>query len=318
MVSSRQTEKLSGKEEYIMSLGTNIQFYRKQKNMTQEDLAELMNVSRQTVSKWESDTAFPETDKLITLSDYFGCTLDELIKGSAEENFTEDAAGYDKEMNSFTRAICLGTATVLAGVTTLLFTVVLGLDETIAAAIFMLFVTVGTAIFIVSGIRHDNYVKENPNIKPFYSVEQIKAFRNKFPAVIAGGTVLVLFGVIALMVMQSFVGKIAPDVMTEESFDALCAAVLLLCVTVAAPMFIYGGMQYAKYDIEEYNKENNPDKPFADRLMSAISSGIMLAATIVLFVMGFCFDNWELCWIGYPIGGVLIAIVICISNAVKK
>ena len=93
--------------------------------MTQEDLAEFMNVSRQTVSKWESDTAFPETDKLITLSDYFGCTLDELIKGSAEENFTEDAAGYDKEMNSFTRAICLGTATVLAGVTTLLFTVVL-------------------------------------------------------------------------------------------------------------------------------------------------------------------------------------------------
>lgn len=233
MVSSRQTEKLSGKEEYIMSLGTNIQFYRKQKNMTQEDLAELMNVSRQTVSKWESDTAFPETDKLITLSDYFGCTLDELIKGSAEENFTEDAAGYDKEMNSFTRAICLGTATVLAGVTTLLFTVVLGLDETIAAAIFMLFVTVGTAIFIVSGIRHDNYVKENPNIKPFYSVEQIKAFRNKFPAVIAGGTVLVLFGVIALMVMQSFVDKVVPDVMTEESFDALCAAVLLLCVTVA-------------------------------------------------------------------------------------
>ena len=221
-------------------------------------------------------------------------------------------------MYSFTRAICLGTATVLAGVTTLLFTVVLGLDETIAAAIFMLFVTVGTAIFIVSGIRHDNYVKENPNIKPFYSVEQIKAFRNKFPAVIAGGTVLVLFGVIALMVMQSFVDKVVPDVMTEESFDALCAAVLLLCVTVAAPMFIYGGMQYAKYDIEEYNKENNPDKPFADRLMSAISGGIMLAATIVLFIMGFCFNNWELCWIGYPIGGVLIGIVHCIFSAVKK
>ena len=286
--------------------------------MTQEDLAEFMNVSRQTVSKWESDTAFPETDKLITLSDYFGCTLDELIKGSAEENFTEDAVGYDKEMNSFTRAICLGTATVLAGVTTLLLTTGLGLDETIAAAIFMLFVTVGTAIFIVSGIRHDSYVKENPNIKPFYSVEQVKAFRNKFPAVIAGGTVLVLFGVIALMVMQSFAGKIAPDVMTEESFDALCAAVLLLCVTVAAPLFIYGGMQYAKYDIEEYNKENNPDKPFEDRLMSAISGGIMLAATIVLFIMGFCFNNWELCWIGYPIGGVLIGIVHCIFSAVKK
>ena len=44
----------------------------------------------------------------------------------------------------------------------------------------------------------------------------------------------------------------------------------------------------------------------------------MLAATIVLFIMGFCFDNWELCWIGYPIGGVLIGIVSCILNVVKK
>lgn len=146
----------------------------------------------------------------------------------------------------------------------------------------MLFVTIGAAIFIVSGIRHGNYVKENPNIKPFYSVEQIKAFRNKFPAFIAGGTVLVLLGIIALMVMQSFVDKVVPDAMTEESFGALCEAVLLLCVTVAAPLFIYGGMQYAKYDVEEYNKDNNPDKPFAEKLISAISGSIMLAATIVL------------------------------------
>lgn len=301
-----------------MSLGTNIQFYRKQKNMTQEGLAEFMNVSRQTVSKWESDTAFPETDKLITLSDYFGCTLDELIKGNAEGNLTEDATGYDKEMNSFTRSICLGTATVLAGVTILLLTVGLGLDETIAMAIFMLFVTVGAAIFIVSGIRHGNYVRENPNVKPFYTDEERKAFRNRFPVFIAGGTVLVLLGVIILMVMQSFAPKIVADVMTEESYDALCTAVLLLCITVAAPTFIYGGMQYSKYDVEEYNRENNPDKPFEDRLKSAISGGIMLAATIVLFIMGFCFDNWELCWIGYAIGGVLIGIVSCILNVVKK
>lgn len=66
-----------------MSLGTNIQFLRKRNNLTQEDLAETMEVSRQTVSKWESDAAFPETDKLIKLSKLFGCTMDTLIKGDA-------------------------------------------------------------------------------------------------------------------------------------------------------------------------------------------------------------------------------------------
>ena len=300
-----------------MSLGTNIQFYRKQKSMTQEGLAELMEVSRQTVSKWESDTAFPETDKLITLSDYFGCTLDELIKGDAEESFTEDVAGYDKEMNGFTKAICTGTVIVLAGVTLLLAAAGFGI-ENIATAVFMLFVAVGAAVFIVSGIRHGYYVKENPNIKPFYSEKQKKAFKNKFPVYIASGVVIVLLGIIILITLQSLAGDAAASVMTEESFDAFCAAILLLCVTVAAPLFIYGGMQYAKYDIEEYNKENSPDKSFADKLMSAISGGIMLTATIVLFIMGFCFNNWQLCWIGYPIGAVLIGIVSGIINVVKK
>mgnify|MGYP000095663778 CR=1 FL=1 len=136
-------------------------------------------------------------------------------------------------MNSFTSAICLGTATVLAGVTTLLFTVGLGLDETIATAIFMLFVTIGAAIFIVSGIRHGNYVKENPNIKPFYSVEQVKAFRNKFPAFIAGGTVLVLLGVIALMVMQSFAYKVVPAFSWALAVFVLVFAVLVLVFVLA-------------------------------------------------------------------------------------
>lgn len=48
----------------IMSLGKNIQYLRKQKKITQEQLSEEMSVSRQTVSKWESDEIVPELNKL--------------------------------------------------------------------------------------------------------------------------------------------------------------------------------------------------------------------------------------------------------------
>lgn len=48
-----------------MSLGENLQFLRKRNDITQEQLAEKLNVSRQSVSKWESDTAYPEMDKLL-------------------------------------------------------------------------------------------------------------------------------------------------------------------------------------------------------------------------------------------------------------
>lgn len=63
-----------------MSLGKNIQFLRKQQKITQEQLAERMSVSRQTISKWESDEVIPELNKLIDLSDMFACKLDSLIR----------------------------------------------------------------------------------------------------------------------------------------------------------------------------------------------------------------------------------------------
>ena len=64
-----------------MSLGSNLQYLRRLcKNMTQEALAEKLNVSRQTISKWEMDTAQPEIDKAIELCKIFQCTLDNLFR----------------------------------------------------------------------------------------------------------------------------------------------------------------------------------------------------------------------------------------------
>ena len=64
-----------------MSFGKNLQLLRRLKgNMTQEDLAEKMNISRQTVSKWELDTAQPEMDKAIELCKLFNCSLDNLFR----------------------------------------------------------------------------------------------------------------------------------------------------------------------------------------------------------------------------------------------
>lgn len=63
-----------------MNLGKNIQFLRKQQKITQEQLAERMLVSRQTISKWESDEVVPELNKLIDLSDMFHCKLDAMIR----------------------------------------------------------------------------------------------------------------------------------------------------------------------------------------------------------------------------------------------
>lgn len=64
-----------------MSLGTTISRLRTEKKLSQGDLADTLGVSRQSVSKWETDSSVPELDKLVKLSQLFGVTLDELVMG---------------------------------------------------------------------------------------------------------------------------------------------------------------------------------------------------------------------------------------------
>ena len=64
-----------------MKLGNNIYLLRTRKGLSQGDLAEALDVSRQSVSKWETGGATPDLDKLLALCDLFGVTLDELVRG---------------------------------------------------------------------------------------------------------------------------------------------------------------------------------------------------------------------------------------------
>ncbi len=62
---------------------------RKQKGFSQEELANRLNVSRQTVSKWEVGDSTPDMEKLVAISDLFGISLDELVLGKAPEPVPE-------------------------------------------------------------------------------------------------------------------------------------------------------------------------------------------------------------------------------------
>ena len=59
---------------------------RKKSGLSQEQLAEQLNVSRQAISKWESGSAFPESEKLIIISNYFGVSVDYLLKDEVEDD----------------------------------------------------------------------------------------------------------------------------------------------------------------------------------------------------------------------------------------
>lgn len=94
-----------------MTFGEKITKLRKESNYTQEQLADILKVSRQSVSKWESDMAYPETDKLISLANLFKCSTDYLLKDecttATDNSKTESISNHQRIIGYILLAVSL-------------------------------------------------------------------------------------------------------------------------------------------------------------------------------------------------------------------
>ena len=82
-----------------MTFGERLYELRNKKNISQEELAEVLDVSRQSISKWENDKAYPEMTRLLFMSDYFEVSLDYLMRGIKIEENVENVAQKYKTKN---------------------------------------------------------------------------------------------------------------------------------------------------------------------------------------------------------------------------
>ena len=83
-----------------MSFGEKLMKLRKEKGLSQEELAQELNVSRQAVSKWESNSAYPETDKIVQICKLFNTSMDELI--GLKEGIPKKDNRFISKINDFT------------------------------------------------------------------------------------------------------------------------------------------------------------------------------------------------------------------------
>ena len=179
-----------------MSFRDNLIHLRAANNMTQEQLAVLLGVSRQAVTKWESEKSYPEMDKLLKLCQIFNCTLDDLVQGDLTTNEPTklpkvkpltppaDVFDYDNFMRRFAWKISLGVALIIFGnalslpffnATDPAINPLFTLPENIATTLGMLFlflgVIAGLALIIPAGLAHAHFVREHPYIEDFYTKE---------------------------------------------------------------------------------------------------------------------------------------------------
>ena len=283
-----------------MSLAENLQFLRAREGVTQEQLAERLNVSRQSVSKWESGASFPEMDTLIKLCDMFHTDLDTLLRGSVEKSLSEDTAGYDRFMTLYARKIAGGVSAIVGSVALWSFLSALGLSEMLGTAMLLLVIAAAAVVFIASGMEEEHFRKKHPVIPDFYTEPQKERFHRRYIWYIAGGVGAILLGVV--MMVLAF--TVLPE---REPYESYIGAAFLAVVACAVYFLIYGGMLEDKYNIAKYNRQNNPtpeDKSRRRRATTACAV-IMILATAVFLFAGLAYYKWNWAAIIYPVGGVL-------------
>lgn len=303
-----------------MSFAENLLFLRKQKDITQEQLAEQLEVSRQSVSKWESGQSYPEMEKLLQICNMFHCNMDTLMQGDVRKTFSEDIYGYDRQKNQFSKWISAGVGLILLGISVMMFLASAGMNEEYAAVVFFSFLIAAVMIIVVMGLQMERFSKKHPVIEDFYTEEEKDQAYRKFTVRIAVGVGLILVG---LLVQLTGGVALEEAVLSREAAvqrETVLDAVFMLMISAAVPILIYAGMQKEKYDIEKYNKEGNPSPERIKRnmLKRKVCGCIMLLATCVYLFWSFMTNNWGLTWVVYPIAGILCGVAALVLSGGDK
>lgn len=164
-----------------MSLGEKLLNLRKSKQLSQEEVADKLNVTRQTVSKWETDQSTPDFDKIEPLCKLYGITADELVTQTKIERKEKETKLLD-ESNSLSkkRAIGIGFGILLyfiAVVWVMITIPVTKMNPIVSSAIFLLICGVGTYVIVYTSMvyKKKEVEKEQPKNRKLKQIEDILA-----------------------------------------------------------------------------------------------------------------------------------------------
>ena len=315
-----------------MILGEKIVLLRKKNNYSQEDLANELGISRQSVSKWESGNSIPDLDKIIKMSSLFGVSTDYLLKDELEEEtpsesdevIEEGKTVSLEEANSFLEAtpqfasrLSLAISLFILSPITLI--ILGGLSETgiapmtenmaagFGTAVLLLLVAVGVVIIVMSGIAYGKYdYLEKEKIILQYGVAGIvnkkKAeFAETFRRNIALGVGIIIVGVIPLMIAAGF--------SASEFVEVVCTGVLLAAVSLGVHQIVWAGVIQGSFQKllqeEDYSEENKELK----KKTGSFAGIYWCLVTAVYLGISFTTNLWYKSWIIWPVAGVLFAAI---------
>ena len=248
-----------------MKFGEKLQKLRKEKGMSQEELAARLHVSRQAVSKWENDQGYPETEKMLMIGNIFSVTMDYLLKdeGGAqpqEQGFyasRECVQGYLQQEKRITLRIAVGTLLcILSGLPVLIYPQ----QEDVMSIFSMILIALGIAVLVSLSFDKNEYkiLKQEPLYFDHDHLQELKeendGLQKKFKRLIIAGLLLIF--------LSCIIAIISEDVLHMEK--APMDAGYLLLISIAVFLFIYAGCSMDTYELlvdnETYRKKKHGNR----------------------------------------------------------
>ena len=324
-----------------MILADKILNLRKQNVWSQEQLAEQLGVSRQSVSKWESGMSIPDLEKILKMSAVFGVSTDYLLKDQIENEIpsevneetekdiryvsVEEANTYMNLVEKLSKRIAIGVALCILSPTIVImlggyaeYRKTIGEDFAggIGVALLLVMIIIAVVIFIFSGMQLDKYeYMEKEILELEYGVKGIvekkKAeFDKTFRTCIASGVALCIVGVIPLL--------LAGAVQANDFVCCCMVDVLLVCIAVGVYLFVTAGSVWESYQKLLQEGEYTPEKKEENKKLSFLPGIYRCTITAIYLGFSFYFDAWNRSWIIWPVAGVLFAAVMGIAGVIVK
>lgn len=345
-------KQLSGKRkdekmEEVMILAEKIINLRKKNGWSQEELAEKLGVTRQSISKYEGAQSIPDLDKILKLSEIFGVTTDYLIKDELEEEeyapsqMHENESESDRSVHKVTMEMAneylqiidwsagkTAFATMLCILSPIVLLMLGAMSEMpnyhisenatagIGICVLIVLIAIAVTIFILCGMKTKKYeFMEKEDIETVYGVsgmvkEKRDAYHSMYVTQLVIGIACCICSVIPLF------GTLA---VSESDFYMVSAVCMLLALVAIGTYFIVRSaakMNAMNQLLEE--EDYTRQKKHENKKMSGPVTVYWLIATAIYLAWSFTTNDWDRTWIIWPVVGVLFPAFFAIVNGIRK
>lgn len=315
---------------------------RKKAGWSQEELAEQMNVTRQSVSKWEGAQSVPDLEKILRISELFGVSTDYLLKDEIEDAGDSIPSEEESELrhvsmeeaNAFLSAKAMTAKPIawavflciLSPICLLILGAVsevpeYGLTENAAGGIgmivLMLLVAIASAIFILSRRKTAAFdYLENEVFETAYGVTGMVAARKaKYEGTYTRNKIIGT-SLCILALIPFFAGAIFDE--ENELLLTIMLSVSFVIVGIAVVFFVSSGIVWASYEklLQEgdYSKEKKENKAVTRVIVGAY----WLIATAIYLGYSLSTNNWAYSWVIWVVAGIVFPAVVMIVRLLSE